>query len=237
MNIETLLSKSINKFNQTIKIALPFIILYTLIYRILSPSIFNESIISNINNFESVNFNFESNQIIFMILSFMLSMVYNLLIIKFIFVNVQNNQKIFKINEIFNLLILLSLVYALSILPPMLIMLFIPLLGAFLIPIIYIALFFSIYIKLESEKSFLESLIMSYVLFKNNISNMVTICLIHCSGALMIIYATTLLGIPLTQLFGQGAIIFQQIFMNIGYYLLSIIWVCFYFSLDRSIIK
>ena len=42
MNIEKLLSKSINKFNQTIGIVLPFIILYTLIYRILSPSTFNE---------------------------------------------------------------------------------------------------------------------------------------------------------------------------------------------------
>ena len=83
MNIETLLSKSISKFNQTIRTVLPFIILYTLIYRILSPSFFNEAIISNIGNLEEINFNFQTNDIIFMIFSFVISMIYNLLIIKY----------------------------------------------------------------------------------------------------------------------------------------------------------
>ena len=68
-------------------------------------------------------------------------------------------------------------------------------------------------------------------------SNMLVLCLIHCAGALMIIYATTLLGVPLMYIFGDLNIIFQQIFMNIGHYLLSIIWVCFYFNVDRSVIK
>ncbi|SVE48751.1 uncharacterized protein METZ01_LOCUS501605, partial [marine metagenome] len=174
---------------------------------------------------------------IFMIFSFVISMVYNLLIIKFIFINFQNNNKTFKLDEVFNLFILFSSIYILSLFPPMLIMLFIPFLGALFMPFIYIALFFAIYIKLEFQTSILDSLVKSYLVFKYNMSNMLTLCLIHCAGALMIIYATTLLGVPLTYIFGNFSTIFQQIFMNIGHYLLSIIWVSFYFSLDRSIIK
>jgi len=237
MNIETLLSKSINKFNQTIRIVLPFIILYTLIYRILSPSTFNELLISNIENLEQVNFNLQSNDIIFMVLSFVLSMFYNLLIIKFIFISLKNNKKTFRLDEIFSLFILLLSSYILSIVPPMLITLLIPFLGILLVPIIYIALFFSIYIMLEFHTSVLDSLVKSYALFKNNISNMLVLCLIHCAGALMIIYATTLLGVPFSYIAGNFTMIFQQIFMNIGHYLLSIIWICFYLSLDRSCIK
>ena len=237
MNIETLLSKSINKFNQTIRIVLPFIILYTLIYRILSPSTFNELLISNIENLEEVNFNLQSNDIIFMVLSFVLSMIYNLLIIKFIFISLKNNKKTFRLNEIFSLFILLLSIYILSIVPPMFMTLFIPFLGVLLVPIIYMALFFSIYIMLEFHTSFLDSLMNSYLLFKHNMSNILVLCLIHCAGVLMIIYATTLLGVPLTYIVGNLSTIFQQIIMNIGHYLLSIIWVCFYFSLDRSIIK
>ena len=237
MNIEKLLSKSINKFNQTIRIVLPFIILYTLIYRILSPSIFNESFISNIQYLEEVNVNLQSNDMIFMILSFVLSMIYNVLIIKVIFFNFNNNKKIFKVDELLRLFALLSLIYIFTIFPSMVITLFIPFLGVLLAPIIYMALFFSIYIMLEFHTSFLDSLVKSYLLFKNNMSNMLVLCLIHCAGALMIIYATTLLGAPLMYIFGDLNTIFQQIFMNIGHYLLSIIWVCFYFNVDRSVIK
>ena len=237
MNIEKLLSKSINKFNQTIRIVLPFIILYTLIYRILSPSIFNESFISNIQYLEEVNVNLQSNDMIFMILSFVLSMIYNVLIIKVIFFNFNNNKKIFKVDELLRLFALLSLIYIFTIFPSMVITLFIPFLGVLLAPIIYMALFFSIYIMLEFQTSFLGSLVKSYLLFTNNMSNMLVLCLIHCAGALMIIYATTLLGAPLMYIFGDLNTIFQQIFMNIGHYLLSIIWVCFYFNVDRSVIK
>ena len=85
MNIEALLSKSINKFKQTIKIVLPLIILYTIISYMWTPAFLHSFSIDQDFNYALTEFSIQD--IIFGLLLLISFNLYTSVINQFIFVN------------------------------------------------------------------------------------------------------------------------------------------------------
>ena len=123
MNIEILLSKSINKFKETIQTIAPLIILYTILSYLFTPPTLRsyqieqnlDILISQINN----------QDVIFSILLILILNIYTVVINQFIFINIKN--EIFKLSQTISALILLFIIYGILITSFLLMSLIIPL--------------------------------------------------------------------------------------------------------------
>ena len=235
MNIEILLSKSINKFKETIQTIAPLIILYTIFSYLFTPPTLRsyqieqnlDILISQINN----------QDVIFSILLILILNIYTVVINQFIFINIKN--EIFKLSQTISALILLFIIYGILITSFLLMSLIIPLpdLVLILFIILYIALFFTLYIKLDYNKSYLNSLTSGYVLFTKNFKSIFKLLLMHGLALMIITYGMVILGLFVSQIIGKMSIILINILFYFLSYFLSIVWVYFYLSLDKNFIS
>lgn len=234
MNIEILLSKSINKFKQTIQIIAPLIILYTILSYLFTPPILRTYQLEQ--NFDILLSQINNQDIMFSILLIFIFSLYTIIINQFIFINIK--KTIFKISDTFGALILLFIIYVILFASFLLMSLIIPIpdLMGMLFMILYAALFFTIYIKIDYNKSYLESLIIGYMLFTKNFKSILKLLLIHGLALIIITYSMVIVGLLVTQIIGTMSIILINILFYIFSYLLSIIWIYFYFSLDKKFI-
>ena len=234
MNIEILLSKSINKFKQTIQIIAPLIILYTILSYLFTPPIVRTYQLDQ--NLDILLSQINSQDIIFSVLLIFIFSLYTIIINQFIFINIK--KTIFKISDTFGALILLFIIYVILFTSFILMSLILPIpdLAGMLFMILYAALFFTIYIKIDYNKSYLESLIIGYMLFTKNFKSILKLLLIHGLALIIITYSMVIVGLLVTQIIGTMSIILINILFYIFSYLLSIIWIYFYFSLDKKFI-
>jgi len=234
MNIEILLSKSINKFKQTIQIIVPLIILYTILSYLFTPPILRTYQLEQ--NFDILLSQINNQDIMFSILLIFIFSLYTIIINQFIFINIK--KTIFKISDTFGALILLFIIYVILFASFLLMSLIIPIpdLMGMLFMILYAALFFTIYIKIDYNKSYLESLIIGYMLFTKNFKSILKLLLMHGLALIIITYSMVIVGLLVTQIIGTMSIILINILFYIFSYLLSIIWIYFYFSLDKKFI-
>ena len=234
MNIEILLSKSINKFKETIQTIAPLIILYTILSYLFTPPILRSYQLEQ--NFEMIANQIKSQDIIFSILLIAIFNLYTIIINQFIFINIK--KTIFKISDTLSLLMLLFIIYLiLSMSFIFMIFIFpIPDLVLILLVMLYIALFFTIYVKIDYNKSYVESFIIAYMLFTNNITSILKLILMHGLALILITYGMVMLGLIAKQILGALSIVVINILFYFASYLLSIIWIYFYLTLNKDFI-
>ena len=234
MNIEILLSKSINKFKETIQTIAPLIILYTILSYLFTPPILRSYQLEQ--NFEMIANQIKSQDIIFSILLIAIFNLYTIIINQFIFINIK--KTIFKISDTLSLLVLLFIIYLILCIS-FIVMIFIfpiPDLVLILLVMLYVALFFTIYVKIDYNKSYMESFIIAYMLFTNNITSILKLILMHGLALILITYGMVMVGLIATQILGNLSIVVINILFYFTSYLLSIIWIYFYFTLNKDFI-
>ena len=165
------------------------------------------------------------------ILVILIFSLYTIVINQFILINIK--KSIFKISHTIKTLILLFIIYLILILSFLFMVLIIPIPDLVLIFFIflYIALFFTIYVKLDYNKSFIESFIIGYMLFTKNFKNIFKLLLMHGLALILITYSMVIVGLFTTQIFGKISIIMINILFYFSSYFLSIIWIYFYISI------
>lgn len=234
MNIEILLSKSINKFKETIQTIAPLIILYTILSYLFTPPILRSYQLEQ--NFEMIANQIKSQDIIFSILLIAIFNLYTIVINQFIFINIK--KTIFKLSDTLSLLVLLFIIYLILCIS-FIVMIFIfpiPDLVLILLVMLYVALFFTIYVKIDYNKSYVESFIIAYMLFTNNITSILKLILMHGLALILITYGMVMVGLIATQILGALSIVVINILFYFASYLLSIIWIYFYFTLNKDFI-
>ena len=234
MNIEILLSKSINKFKETIQTIAPLIILYTILSYLFTPPILRSYQLEQ--NFEMIANQIKSQDIIFSILLIAIFNLYTIVINQFIFINIK--KTIFKLSDTLSLLVLLFIIYLILCIS-FIVMIFIfpiPDLVLILLAMLYVALFFTIYIKIDYNKSYVESFIIAYMLFTNNITSILKLILMHGLALILITYGMVMVGLIATQILGALSIVVINILFYFASYLLSIVWIYFYFTLNKDFI-
>ena len=234
MNIEILLSKSINKFKETIQTIAPLIILYTILSYLFTPPILRSYQLEQ--NFELIANQIKSQDIIFSILLIAIFNLYTIVINQFIFINIK--KTIFKLSDTLSLLVLLFIIYLILCIS-FIVMIFIfpiPDLVLILLVMLYVALFFTLYVKIDYNKSYVESFIIAYMLFTNNITSILKLILMHGLALILITYGMVMVGLIATQILGALSIVVINILFYFASYLLSIIWIYFYFTLNKDFI-
>jgi len=234
MNIEILLSKSINKFKETIQTIAPLIILYTILSYLFTPPILRSYQLEQ--NFELIANQIKSQDIIFSILLIAIFNLYTIVINQFIFINIK--KTIFKLSDTLSLLVLLFIIYLILCIS-FIVMIFIfpiPDLVLILLVMLYVALFFTLYVKIDYNKSYMESFIIAYMLFTNNITSILKLILMHGLALILITYGMVMVGLIATQILGALSIVVINILFYFASYLLSIIWIYFYFTLNKDFI-
>jgi len=232
MNIEILLSKSINKFKETIQTIAPLIILYTILSYLFTPPILRSYQLEQ--NFELIANQIKNQDIIFSILLIAIFNLYTIVINQFIFINIK--KTIFKLSDTLSLLVLLFIIYLILCIS-FIVMIFIfpiPDLVLILLVMLYVALFFTIYVKIDYNKSYMESFIIAYMLFTNNITSILKLILMHGLALILITYGMVMVGLIATQILGALSIVVINILFYFASYLLSIIWIYFYFTLNKD---
>ena len=234
MNIETLLLKSINKFKQTIRVIAPLIIIYNILSYLFTPPILRTYQLDQ--NIETMLLGINSQDIIFSFILIILFSLYTIIINQFIFINIK--QLTFNISHTLNALILLFMIYAILIISFFLMILIIPIPDLVLILFImmYVALFFAIYVKLDYNKSYIESLFIGYMLFTKNFTSILKLLLMHALALIPISFVITIIGLITTQITGPISLLIVNVLFYIASYFLSMIWIYFYLSLDKNFI-
>lgn len=234
MNIETLLLKSINKFKQTIRVIAPLIIIYNILSYLFTPPILRTYQLDQ--NIETMLLGINSQDIIFSFILIILFSLYTIIINQFIFINIK--QLTFNISHTLNALILLFMIYAILIISFFLMILIIPIPDLVLILFImmYVALFFAIYVKLDYNKSYIESLFIGYMLFTKNFTSILKLLLMHAFALIPISFVITMIGLITTQIAGPISLLVVNVLFYIASYFLSMIWIYFYLSLDKNFI-
>ncbi len=232
MNIEILLSKSINKFKETIQTIAPLIILYTILSYLFTPPILRSYQLEQ--NFELIANQIKNQDIIFSILLIAIFNLYTIVINQFIFINIK--KTIFKLSDTLSLLVLLFIIYLILCIS-FIVMIFIfpiPDLVLILLVMLYVALFFTLYVKIDYNKSYVESFIIAYMLFTKNIRSILKLILMHGLALILITYGMVMVGLIATQILGALSIVVINILFYFASYLLSIIWIYFYFTLNKD---
>ena len=181
---------------------------------------------------------FSIQDIIFGLLLLISFNLYTSVINQFIFVQIKND--VFKISRLVDLSLFLFLVYGILFVASLLITFIIPIpdLVIILLLILYTILFLSIYIKIDyNDKSYVESIIMGYMLFQHNIKNIFISLIAHFLALITSTYIIVMIGVVMNQVFfGNMSIILINILFYIVSYFLSIIWIYFYLSLDKKML-
>ena len=219
MNIETIFSLSFKIFNKTLRSVLPFIVFYN-IFIIFMTSFFSvESIIdSSIITLQTI---------IPLLFIYIIQLLYFILITQFIFNKIKKTKIRFNIIIVIQSLLRIIGVYLFILVPPIIIIMGLILLNSnfsFLLGVIPLLLFitiFSNYLIINNQKNIVESIIGSYQIIANNLSETLILVMINIVFIFFIIIVSVIGGQILP-------IVLSSILINILNYFISIFNIQFY---------
>ena len=253
MNIDTLLgllSQSFHFFKKSVTNIVPFIILYTIIYNILVVLIYPNQ---NFQDMDALISFSESLTDKFHILLFIIFIqtIYYVSLLNYIFIKLKNNSKdklnleeessssIFDITKILQLSGAVIGLSVLILIPVILLVLFesaIFILFAFILFIIlyYFLFLFVIYIMIDKGYSFINSIVNSCVLAINNIGHILLFSSFNILANIVLMFIAFIGSSFISAINSEIGLLFNQILINIGSYLLLIWFINFYLYLSKK---
>ena len=217
MNIEKIFSPSFKIFSQTISSVVLFIIVYTVFLSFFSIEMDKAFSLSN------------DISIIYLFIAFFTQLLYFILVTQFIFHQITKTKIIFNIKFIIESIYKIIGLYILILVPSIsIIIIFISIhQGASIlfgiIPILLFITIFSNYIIINEQKNIFESIADSYVIVKNNLSEVLILVMINIIFLFFIVMLSSI-GLAISLLFGS-------VLINIFNYFTSIFNIQFYYLL------
>ena len=225
MNIETIFLLSFKIFNKTLRSILPFIVFYNIFVIFITYFFSIESIIDS-----SIMTLYTIIPILFI---YIIQLLYFILITQFIFNKIKNTKIRFNIIIVIQSLLRIIGVYLLILVPPIIIIMGLISLNSgsfFLLGIIPLLLFitiFSNYLIINNQKNIIQSIIGSYQIITNNLSEALILLMINIVFIFFIIIASVIGGQILP-------IILSSILINILNYFISIFNIQFYYLINSQ---
>ena len=242
MNIEKLLSKAALNFKNSIITIIPFIVLYTIIQYIVTPSAkYPDSTADDISGIIIYLEMLSQSSIILIFASFFLNIIYNISVIKFIFSFISKSKTKINISHIVNSFGRILGIYFILIGIPLILFLFLSsnMLGAlFCIYIsiyIYLRLFFAQYFVIQNNQPICQSILESHYLVTNNLYRVFAVIGLNLIFILVTFYISSILAsLIITMNFKLAELVYSLLF-NIGLYYTSIFNIHFYqFIINRE---
>ena len=225
MNIEKIFALSLKNFNKTLRSVLPFIVFYNIFVIFITYFFSIESIIDS-----SIITLYTIIPILFI---YIIQLLYFILITQFIFSKIKKTKIRFNIIIVIQSLLKIIGVYLLILVPPIIIIMGLISLNSgsfFLLGIIPLLLFitiFSNYLIINNQKNIIESIIGSYQIITNNLSETLIFLMINIVFIFFIIIVSVIGGQILP-------IVLSSILINILNYFISIFNIQFYYLINSQ---
>ena len=225
MNIETIFSLSFKIFNKTLRSIIPFILFYNIFVILISYFFEIENITYSIDT--------QLYTIIPLLSIYIIQLIYFILITQFIFDKINNTKIHFNIIRIIKSLINIIGLYLLIFIPPIIIITGLMSInsGAFfllgIIPILLFVTIFANYLIINNQKNIIESIIGSYKIITNHLSETIILVMINIVFIFFIIIITAI-GNQILP------IILSSFLVNILNYFISIFNIYFYYLLNSK---
>jgi len=225
MNIEKIFALSLKNFNKTLRSVLPFIVFYNIFVIFITYFFSIESIIDS-----SIITLYTIIPILFI---YIIQLLYFILITQFIFSKIKKTKIRFNIIIVIQSLLKIIGVYLLILVPPIIIIMglislnssFFFLLG--IIPLLLFITIFSNYLIINNQKNIVESIIGSYQIIVNNLSETLILVMINIVFIFFIIIVSVIGGQILP-------IVLSSILINILNYFISIFNIQFYYLINSQ---
>ena len=225
MNIEKIFALSLKNFNKTLRSVLPFIVFYNIFVIFITYFFSIESIIDS-----SIITLYTIIPILFI---YIIQLLYFILITQFIFNKIKNTKIRFNIIIVIQSLLRIIGVYLLILVPPIIIIMglislnssFFFLLG--IIPLLLFITIFSNYLIINNQKNIIQSIIGSYQIITNNLSETLIFLMINIVFIFFIIIVSDI-GNQILP------IILSSILINILNYFISIFNIQFYYLINSQ---
>jgi len=225
MNIETIFSLSFKIFNKTLRSIIPFILFYNIFVILISYFFEIENITYSIDT--------QLYTIIPLLSIYIIQLIYFILITQFIFNKINNTKIHFNIIRIIKSLINIIGLYLLIFIPPIIIITGLMSInsGAFfllgIIPILLFVTIFANYLIINNQKNIIESIIGSYKIITNHLSETIILVMINIVFVFFVIIITAI-GNQILP------IILSSFLVNILNYFISIFNIYFYYLLNSK---
>ena len=225
MNIETIFSLSFKIFNKTLRSIIPFILFYNIFVILISYFFEIENITYSIDT--------QLYTIIPLLSIYIIQLIYFILITQFIFDKINNTKIHFNIIRIIKSLINIIGLYLLIFIPPIIIITGLMSInsGAFfllgIIPILLFVTIFANYLIINNKKNIIESIIGSYKIITNHLSETIILVMINIVFVFFVIIITAI-GNQILP------IILSSFLVNILNYFISIFNIYFYYLLNSK---
>ena len=225
MNIETIFSLSFKIFNKTLRSIIPFILFYNIFVILISYFFEIENITYSIDT--------QLYTIIPLLSIYIIQLIYFILITQFIFDKINNTKIHFNIIRIIKSLINIIGLYLLIFIPPIIIITGLMSInsGAFfllgIIPILLFVTIFANYLIINNQKNIIESIIGSYKIITNHLSETIILVMINIVFVFFVIIITAI-GNQILP------IILSSFLVNILNYFISIFNIYFYYLLNSK---
>ena len=225
MNIETIFSLNFKIFNKTLRSIIPFILFYNIFVILISYFFEIENITYSIDT--------QLYTIIPLLSIYIIQLIYFILITQFIFNKINNTKIHFNIIRIIKSLINIIGLYLLIFIPPIIIITGLMSInsGAFfllgIIPILLFVTIFANYLIINNQKNIIESIIGSYKIITNHLSETIILVMINIVFVFFVIIITAI-GNQILP------IILSSFLVNILNYFISIFNIYFYYLLNSK---
>ena len=225
MNIETIFLLSFKIFNKTLRSVLPFIVFYNIFVILITYFFSVDSIIdSSIITLQAI---------IPLLFIYIIQLLYFILITQFIFNKIKKTKIRFNIIIVIQSLLRIIGLYLFTLVPPIIIIMGLISLNSgssFLLGVIPLLLFitiFSNYLIINNQKNIVESIIGSYQIIVNNLSETLILVMINIVFIFFIIIVSVIGGKILP-------IVLSSILINILNYFISIFNIQFYYLINSK---
>jgi len=225
MNIEKIFALSLKNFNKTLRSVLPFIVFYNIFVIFITYFFSIESIIdSSIITLQTI---------IPLLFIYIIQLLYFILITQFIFNKIKKTKIRFNIIIVIQSLLRIIGVYLLILVPPIIMIMGLISLnvGSFfllgIIPLLLFITIFSNYLIINNQKNIVESIIGSYQIIVNNLSETLILVMINIVFIFFIIIVSVIGGQILP-------IVLSSILINILNYFISIFNIQFYYLINSK---
>lgn len=223
MNIEKILSLSFSLFNKTLRSILPFIVFYNILVIFITYFFSIESVIDSsimtVHTIIPVSF------------IYIIQLLYFILITQFIFNKIKKTKIRFNIIIVIQSFLRIIGVYLLILVLPIIIIMGLISLhsGSFfllgIIPLLLFITIFSNYLIINNQKNIIESIIGSYQIISNNLSETLILVMINIIFIFFIITVSIIVEDALP-------IVLNSILINILNYFISIFNIQFYYLIN-----
>lgn len=221
MNIDKIFPDSFKLFNTTISSIFPFIIFYSILILLLD-YLFGISAASDDFLLLPKNIYY----IIGALTTYLVNLLYSILIIQFIFNKIKLLNITFNLNSIitsvYRIIGLYFIIFIVPALCSLIFSTFNPLSAIFIlaIPILYIISFFSQYLIIIQKKNIIESIFLSYMFIKENLIPFCSLIIINIIFVILMVYISIIII--------QFSLIINAIILNIQLYFIAIFNIQFY---------